>query len=139
MFWYILPEICSSILWHENAIGDLRNLFMYLRRAMKFCTHQRGIVKFLSSWNISNNPSLQYLLTTPLPNIISSIFYMQNKGSSKGVLSQQLCGVYSCFSIRYCLDNNYMYHMTKCNLLLVVCRSWNHNIDAGLCITKVLM
>ncbi len=28
--------------------------------------------------------------------------------------------------------------MTKCNLFLIVCRSWNHNIDAGLCITKVL-
>ncbi len=39
----------------------------------------------------------------------------------------------SCFSIGYCLDNNYMYHMTTCKLLLVVCRSWNHNIDAGLC------
>ncbi len=24
-----------------------------------------------------------------------------------------------------------MYHMIKCNLSLVVCRSWNHNIDAG--------
>ncbi len=32
---------------------------------------------------------------------------------------------------------NYMYHMTKYNLLLVVCRSWNDNIDAGLCIIKV--
>ncbi len=30
----------------------------------------------------------------------------------------------------HCLDINYMYHMTECNLLLVVCRSWNHNIDA---------
>ncbi len=26
----------------------------------------------------------------------------------------------SCFSIGYCLDNNCMYHMTKCNLLLFV-------------------
>ncbi len=42
----------------------------------------------------------------------------------------------SCFSIGYCLDN-YMYHMTKCNLLLVVCRSWNHNIDTDLCITSL--
>ncbi len=40
----------------------------------------------------------------------------------------------SSFSDGYYLDNNYMYHMTKCNLLLVVCRSWNHNIDAGLCL-----
>ncbi len=39
----------------------------------------------------------------------------------------------------YYLDNNYLYHMTKCNLMLVVCRSWNHNIDTVLCITKVLM
>ncbi len=39
--------------------------------------------------------------------------------------------VVSCFSIGYCLNNNYMYHMTKFNLLLVVCRSWNHNIDVG--------
>ncbi len=27
--------------------------------------------------------------------------------------------------------------MTKCNLLLVVCRSWNYNIDGGLCITSL--
>ncbi len=39
IFWDILPEICSSIFWHENAIGGLRNLFMYLRGAMKFSTH----------------------------------------------------------------------------------------------------
>ncbi len=39
--------------------------------------------------------------------------------------------MYSCFSIGYFLDNNYMYHMIKCYLLLVVCRSWNHNIDAA--------
>ncbi len=51
--------------------------------------------------------------------------------------SYVVCAVF--FSIGYCLDNNYMYHMTKCNLLLVVCRSCNHNIDAVLCITKVLM
>ncbi len=31
-----------------------------------------------------------------------------------------------------------MYHMTKYNLLLVVCRSWNHNIDAGLVYYKIL-
>ncbi len=27
--------------------------------------------------------------------------------------------------------------MTKCNLLLVVCRTWNQNSDAGLCITSL--
>ncbi len=37
----------------------------------------------------------------------------------------------SCFSIGYFLDNNDMYHLIKCNLLSVVCRSRNHNIDAG--------
>ncbi len=139
MFWDILPEICSSILWHENAIGVLRNLFKYSRRAMKLSTHQKRIMKFLPPWNISNCPYPQYLLTIPFQNIISCIFYIQKKGRSEGVLSQQLCGVCNCFSIGYCLDNNYMYHMTKCNLLLVVCRSQNHNIEAGLCITKVLM
>ncbi len=44
----------------------------------------------------------------------------------------------SCFSIGYYLDNNYMYHMTKCNLLLAVCRSWNHNIDVGFVYYKIL-
>ncbi len=28
--------------------------------------------------------------------------------------------------------------MTKCNLLLVVCRSWNHNIDTGFVYYKIL-
>ncbi len=138
IFWDNLPEICSSILWHENVIGGLRNLFMYSRRAMKFSTRYRGIMTFLPSWNISNCPSPQYLLTTLLPNRISSIVYTQNKGRRGGVLSLQLCGVYTCFSIGYCLVNNYIYHMTKCNLLLVVCRSWNHNIDAGFVYYKSL-
>ncbi len=31
MYWDILPEICLSILWHENALWGLRNLFTYLR------------------------------------------------------------------------------------------------------------
>ncbi len=35
MFWDTLPEICSSIIWHENAIGGLRNLFTLSREAMK--------------------------------------------------------------------------------------------------------
>ncbi len=132
MFSDILPEICSSTLWHENAIGGLRNLFPYSRGVMKFSTHYREIIKFLPSWNISNSPSPQYLLAKSLPNRTSSIFYIQNKGRSEGVLSQQLCGVCSCcFSIGYCLDNDYMYHMAKCNLLLIICRSWNHNIDAS--------
>ncbi len=130
MFWDILPEICSSILWHENTIGGLRNIFMFSRGAMKCSTRYRGIMTFLPSWHISNFPSPQYLLTTPLPNRISSIFFIQNKGRSEGVLPLYLCGVCSCFPIGYCLDNNYMYHMPKCNLLLVFCRSWNHNIDA---------
>ncbi len=30
----------------------------------------------------------------------------------------------------------YMCHMTIFNLLVVVCRSWNQNSDAGLCIRK---
>ncbi len=139
MFWNILPEICLSILWHENAIGDLRNLFMYSRGAMTFSIYYRGIMKFLPSYNISNCPSPQYVVTTPLPNRISSIFYIQIKCRSEAVLSQQLCGVKSCFSIGYCLHNNYMYHMTKCYLLLVVCRSWNHNIDAGFAYYKSLI
>ncbi len=28
--------------------------------------------------------------------------------------------------------------MTKCNLLLIVCRSWNHNVDAGFVYYKSL-
>ncbi len=43
------------------------------------------------------------------------------------------------FSIGHCLDNNYMYHMKSNNLLLVISRTWNHNIDTGVCITQVLM
>ncbi len=29
--------------------------------------------------------------------------------------------------------------MTTCNLLLVVCRSWNHNTDAGFVYYKILI
>ncbi len=139
MFWDMLPEICSSILWHENNIGDLRNLFTHSGGVMGIFYVLEGDHEFLPSWNISNHPSPQYMLTTLLPNRISSIFYIQNKFKNEGMLTQQLCGECSFFSIAYCLDNNYMYHMTKCYLLLVVCSSWNHNIDASLCITKVLM
>ncbi len=39
MFWDILPEICSSILWHVNAIEGLGNIFVYSRGDMKFSTH----------------------------------------------------------------------------------------------------
>ncbi len=31
----ILPGICSSIVWHENAIGGLRNLITHFKVAMK--------------------------------------------------------------------------------------------------------
>ncbi len=72
-------KICSSILWHENVIGGLRNLFTYSRGAIKFSTHHRGIMNFLPSWNISNCPSSHYLLTTPSQNRISSIFYIQKR------------------------------------------------------------
>ncbi len=37
MFWDILPEICSLIIWHENAIGCLRHLFMHSRGIIKIC------------------------------------------------------------------------------------------------------
>ncbi len=72
--WDILTEICSSILWHENAIGGLRNLFTHSRRAMKISPPQREIMKFLASRNISTSPSTQYLLTTPLPNRINVLY-----------------------------------------------------------------
>ncbi len=127
--WDILPEICSSALWHENIIGGLRNLFMYLRWVM-------NTFPIMEHFKL---PLPTIFVTTPLPNRISSMFYIQNKGRSEGVLLQQLCGMCSCFSIRYCVDNNYMYHMTKCSLLLVIDRSQIHNIDVSLCITKVLM
>ncbi len=74
MFWDILPEISSTILWHENAIGSLINHFKYSRGAMIFSTHYRGIMKFLPLWNISNCPFPQYLLTTPLLNRIYFIY-----------------------------------------------------------------
>ncbi len=140
MFWDIVPEICLSILWHQNVIGGLRNLFKYSRGAMKFSSHQRVIMKCLPSWNISSCPSPQYLLT-PIPHIISSIFYIIEQGQKSGsvIIVVMWCVVVDQVAIGYFLDNNYMYHMTKCNLLLVVCRSWNHNIDAGLRIAKVLM
>ncbi len=135
MFWCILPEICSPILWHENAIyRGFEKSFHAFKRGHDNVLHiRRG-----TSWNISNHSSQQYLLTTPLPNRISSIVYTQNKGRSEGVLSQQLCGLCSCFSIGCCRDNNYIYHMTKCNLLLFIYRCWNHNIDAGFVYYKSL-
>ncbi len=80
--YYTTPTFCiaeciySSILWRENAIGSLRILFVTSRGAMNIFYTLEGIMKFLPSQIISNQPSPQYLLTTPLPNIISSIFYM---------------------------------------------------------------
>ncbi len=81
-------------------------------------------------------PLPQYLLTTPLPNRISSIFcrtrveviecYHSNYVVCVAVI---LLGIVLTIIILY----------DKCNLLLVVCRSWNLNIDAGLCFTNVLM
>ncbi len=36
MFWDVQPEIYSSILWQENALGSLRNLLVHSGGAMKF-------------------------------------------------------------------------------------------------------
>ncbi len=95
-------------------------------------------MKFLTSWIISNCPSPHYLLTTPLPNRnLVYVIYRTRLEVRQCYHSSYV--VYVSFSIAYYLENNYMYHMAKCNLLLVICRSWNHNIDAGLSIIKVLI
>ncbi len=90
-------------------------------------------MNFLPSGNISNCPP-PHIICYQLPYQIEYLVYVmcRTRVEVRECYNSSYVGCVVVFSIRYCLDNNDMYHMTKCNLLSVVCRGWNHNIDADL-------
>ncbi len=67
--WHMLINI-----WHVNAIR-VWEIVSSILGGVKISIHSRRIMNFLPSQNISNQ-SPPYLLTTPLPNRISRIFYI---------------------------------------------------------------
>ncbi len=79
---FIQPSSIYSCLWLVWLLQSVTIwaasswIFRIWEGPWKCSTHYRGIMKFKSSWNISNCPYPQHLLTTPLPSRISCIFYI---------------------------------------------------------------